>query len=76
MRRLPPDSLAGWVIVVLIAGLVASQAVTLAVNYEMRSRAATVMGHFGLAATRRTTSAMRSARPKWPITVAARERIS
>lgn len=49
MRRLPPDSLAGWVIVVLIAGLVASQAVTLAVNYEMRSRAATVMGHFGLA---------------------------
>ena len=49
MRRLLPDSLAGWVVVVLIAGLTTSQAVTLAVNHDMRSRAATVMGHFGLA---------------------------
>ncbi len=49
MRRFLPDSLAGWVIVVLIAGLVTSQAITLAVNYNSRSRAATVMGHFGLA---------------------------
>lgn len=49
MRRFVPDSMAGWVIVVLIAGLAASQVVTLAVNYNTRSRTSTVLEHFGLA---------------------------
>jgi signal transduction histidine kinase len=49
MKRLLPDSIAGWVIVVLIAGLAASQVVTLAINYNTRSSTATVLEHFGLA---------------------------
>jgi signal transduction histidine kinase len=49
MRRFLPDSIAGWVIVVLIGGLAVSQVVTLAVNYNSRSRTATVLGHFRLA---------------------------
>jgi signal transduction histidine kinase len=49
MRRFLPDSIAGWVIVVLIGGLAASQVVTLAINYNIRSRTATVLEHFGLA---------------------------
>ena len=49
MRRLLPDSIAGWVIVVLISGLAVSQVVTLAVNYNSRTRAATVLEHFRLA---------------------------
>jgi len=49
MRRFLPDSIAGWVIVVLIASLAVSQVVTLAINDSMRSRTATVLGHFGLA---------------------------
>jgi signal transduction histidine kinase len=49
VKRFLPDSIAGWVIVVLIGGLVVSQVVTLAVNYNTRSRTATVLGHFRLA---------------------------
>ena len=49
MRRFLPDSIAGWVIVVLIGGLAASQVVTLAINYNIRSKTATVLEHFGLA---------------------------
>jgi len=49
MRRLLPDSIAAWVIVVLISGLAVSQVVTLGVNYNTRTRAATVLEHFRLA---------------------------
>jgi signal transduction histidine kinase len=49
MKRFLPDSIAGWVIVVLIASLAVSQVVTLAIHDSMRSRTATVLGHFGLA---------------------------
>jgi signal transduction histidine kinase len=49
VRRFLPDSIAGWVIVVLISGLAVSQVVTLAINHSTRSRAATVLEHFRLA---------------------------
>ncbi len=49
MKRLLPDTLAGWVIVVLIGGLALSQFVTLAVNYRTRTGTATVLEHFRLA---------------------------
>ncbi len=49
MRRLLPDTFAGWVIVVLIGGLALSQCVTLAVNYRTRTSTATVLEHFRLA---------------------------
>jgi signal transduction histidine kinase len=49
VRRLLPDTLAGWVIVVLISGLALSQIVTLAVNYRTRTSTATVLEHFRIA---------------------------
>jgi signal transduction histidine kinase len=49
VRRLLPDTLAGWVIVVLIGGLALSQCVTLAVNYRTRTGTATVLEHFRIA---------------------------
>ena len=49
MRRLLPDTFAGWFIVVLIGGLALSQCVTLAVNYRTRTGAATVLEHFRIA---------------------------
>ena len=49
MRRLLPDTFAGWVIVVLIGGLALAQCVTLAVNYRTRTSTATVLEHFRLA---------------------------
>ncbi len=49
MKRLLPDTFAGWVIVVLIGGLALSQCVTLAVNYRTRTGTATVLEHFRLA---------------------------
>jgi signal transduction histidine kinase len=49
VRRLLPDTIAGWVIVVLISGLALSQLVTLAVNYRTRTSAATVLEHLRIA---------------------------
>ena len=49
MKRFLPDSIAGWVIVVLISGLAVSQVVTLAIHYNTRSRAEAVLEHFRLA---------------------------
>jgi signal transduction histidine kinase len=49
VKRLLPDTLAGWVIIVLIGGLALSQAVTLAVNYRTRTSTATVLEHFRIA---------------------------
>ena len=49
MRRRLPDTLAGWVIVVLVAGLATSQVATLVVNYRSRNSTATVLEHFRLA---------------------------
>jgi signal transduction histidine kinase len=49
VKRLVPDTLAGWVIVVLIGGLALSQSVTLAVNYRTRTSTATVLEHFRIA---------------------------
>ncbi len=49
MRRLLPDTFAGWVIVLLIGGLALSQAVTLAINYRTRTSTATVLEHFRIA---------------------------
>jgi signal transduction histidine kinase len=49
VRRLLPDTFAGWVIVVLIGGLALAQCVTLAVNYRTRTSTATVLEHFRLA---------------------------
>jgi len=49
VRRLLPDTFAGWVIVLLIGGLALSQAVTLAINYRSRTSTATVLEHFRLA---------------------------
>lgn len=49
MKRRLPDTLAGWVIVVLVAGLATSQVATLIVNYRSRNSTATVLEHFKLA---------------------------
>jgi signal transduction histidine kinase len=49
VRRLLPDTFAGWVIVLLIGGLALAQAVTLAVNYRTRTSTATVLEHFRIA---------------------------
>ena len=49
MRRLLPDTIAGWVIVVLISGLALSQLVTLAVTYRTRTSTATVLEHLRVA---------------------------
>lgn len=49
MKRLLPDTLAGWVLVVLIGGLALSQMATLAANYRTRTSTATVLEHFRLA---------------------------
>jgi signal transduction histidine kinase len=49
VRRLLPDTIAGWVIVVLITGLALSQLVTLAVNYRTRTSTATVLEHLRVA---------------------------
>ncbi|MFO1406692.1 MAG: ATP-binding protein [Steroidobacteraceae bacterium] len=49
MRRRLPDTLTGWVIVVLVAGLALSQVATVVVNYRTRNSTATVLEHFRLA---------------------------
>lgn len=43
MRRLLPDSIAGWVIVVVITGLVASQVIAIAIHYDSRREAQTIL---------------------------------
>lgn len=49
MKRRLPDTLTGWVIVVLVAGLATSQVATLIVNYRSRDSTATVLEHFRVA---------------------------
>lgn len=49
MKRLLPDTIAGWVIVVLISGLALSQLVTVAVTYRTRTSAASVLDHVRIA---------------------------
>ena len=36
MRRLLPNSMAGWLILVIVVGLVLSQAITIAIHYDSR----------------------------------------
>jgi len=43
MRRLLPDSIAGWVILVVITGLVASQVIAIAIHYDSRREAQTIL---------------------------------
>jgi signal transduction histidine kinase len=43
MRRLLPDSIAGWVILVVITGLVASQLMAIAIHYDSRREAQTIL---------------------------------
>lgn len=49
MRRFLPDSVAGWVIVVLVGGLAITQVVTIAINASTRSETIAVFAHFRLA---------------------------
>jgi signal transduction histidine kinase len=49
VKRLLPDTIAGWVIVVLISGLALSQLATVAVNYRTRTSAAAVLDHLRIA---------------------------
>jgi hypothetical protein len=49
VKRLLPDTIAGWVIVVLISGLALSQLVTVAVTYRTRTSAASVLDHLRIA---------------------------
>ena len=49
MKRLLPDSIAALVLVVLVAGLVTAQAVTLAIHYRTRATTATVFENFRVA---------------------------
>jgi signal transduction histidine kinase len=49
MRRLLPDSIAGWVILVVITGLVASQLIAIAIHYDSRREAQTVLENVRIA---------------------------
>jgi signal transduction histidine kinase len=49
MRRLLPDSIAGWVILVVITGLVASQLIAIAIHYDSRRQAQTVLENVRIA---------------------------
>jgi signal transduction histidine kinase len=49
MRRLLPDSIAGWVILVVIAGLVASQLMAIAIHYDSRRDAQTILENVRIA---------------------------
>ena len=49
MRRLLPDSIAGWVILVIITGLVASQVIAIAIHYDSRREAQTIIENVRIA---------------------------
>ena len=49
MKRLLPDSIAGWVIVVVITGLVASQLIAIAIHYDSRREAQTILENVRIA---------------------------
>jgi signal transduction histidine kinase len=49
MRRLLPDSIAGWVILVVITGLVASQVIAIAIHYDSRREAQTILENVRIA---------------------------
>ncbi len=49
MRRLLPDSIAGWVILVVITGLVASQLFAIAIHYDSRRQAQTILENVRIA---------------------------
>jgi signal transduction histidine kinase len=49
VKRFIPDSVAGWVIVVLVAGLAVTQVVTITINANTRSDMTAVLAHFRLA---------------------------
>ena len=49
MKRFVPDTVAGWIIVVLVSGLAVTQVVTLAINASARSQTSSVLAHFHLA---------------------------
>jgi len=49
MRRLLPDSIAGWVILVVITGLVASQVIAIAIHYDSRREAQTIIENVRIA---------------------------
>ena len=49
MKRFAPDTVAGWIIVVLVSGLAVTQVATLAINVSARSQTSSVLAHFHLA---------------------------
>jgi signal transduction histidine kinase len=49
VKRFLPDTVAGWIIVVLVSGLAVTQAATLAINASARSQTSAVLAHFHLA---------------------------
>ena len=49
MRRFVPDTVAGWIVVVLVSGLAVAQVATLAINAGERSQTSSVLAHFHLA---------------------------
>ena len=49
MRRLLPDSIAGWVILVIVGGLLASQVLTAAIHYDSRHEAQTILENVRIA---------------------------
>jgi signal transduction histidine kinase len=49
MRRLLPDSIAGWVILVIVGALLASQVLTAAIHYDSRRDAQTILENVRIA---------------------------
>jgi signal transduction histidine kinase len=49
MRRLLPDSIAGWVILVIVGALLASQILTAAIHYDSRRDAQTILENVRIA---------------------------
>lgn len=49
MKRLLPNSIAGWIILVVITGLVASQAFAIAIHYDSRREAQTILENVRIA---------------------------
>jgi hypothetical protein len=49
MRRLLPDSIAGWVILVIVGALLASQVLTAAIHYDSRREAQMILENVRIA---------------------------
>jgi signal transduction histidine kinase len=49
VKRFVPDTVAGWIVVVLVSGLAVAQVATLAINAGERSQTSSVLAHFHLA---------------------------